>query len=307
MRYESIHNYLLMYLTSLFLGVAMIIPSVHSATLTDDFIEKPGGAGALTMNNSLKLEFDNGSVLRLFEIKDKSGVTLGFVVRETSQHATQRISQQPILRRSNPVDLLWAVTTVGTRIPDTLLKVYGKPDRTRQQGWARTELGLGNPPSEGGGNFCIEQQDFASFSNDILGFGYGLAFLSDNDGPQSKPQHWYDDENNYFRLTGTAYDVRAFYAEVVHCFIDPDAEFNYDFPWWGYDYRVAGGQWENIDGGEFENPGADDSFWWQPGESPSSLPGTELDFRIRFGNVLPGNLFRIGATWSKPFDTLSSK
>ncbi len=310
MQNDSIYQYLLKCAVSLFLGVAIIIPRVHAATLTNEFIEKPGEPAGLTMNNSLKLEFENGSVLRINEIKDKHGTTLGFGISETSRHASRRISNHDLLKRSNPVDVLWAVTTGGTRLPDALLKAYGAPDRSQQQGWARTELGLNNPPSEGGGTICDEQQGFPGFSNDILDFGYGLVFLSDYDGPISKPQHWflYDhpaiDEYEYFRLTGVVYDVRAFYTQVSYCYADVNYSMDENDPSWVYDYRLAGGQWETFDGDQFYLGGTD-SFWWHPVELSWSLPGTELDFRIRIGSPLPGNMFRIGATWSKPFDTLS--
>jgi hypothetical protein len=284
--------------------------AVSAAPRTGDFIERPDRVAVSDFRQGLQVRLDNGGTLRFIEVTDPRGMTLGFLINESSPPRAPRISQDAGLRKIKPVDLIWAVTEPGKRMPELLTSHFGDPDVSLPQGWARPRLGLTGEMKGGADGHCNEQEDFSSFAGDIHDFGYGLVFLSEDDGPQSKPQHWFDEPNeddpHYSRLTGAAYDVRAFYAQVKFCSVDDYSVADPQNPWWGYDYRVSGGQWENIDGGYFDDVGNEDSFWWHPVEHNWGLPETpEIDFRIRIGRTLPGSLFWIGATWSKPFDTLS--
>jgi len=283
--------------------------AVSAAPRTGDFIERPGRVAVTDFRQGLQVRLDNGGRLRFIEVTDPRGVTLGFLINESSPPHATRVSQDASLRKIKPVDLIWAVTEPGEQMPGLLTSHFGDPDVSLPQGWARPRLGS-TGEIKGYAGHCNELEDFASFAGDIHDFGYGLVFLSEDDGPQSKPQHWFDepyeDDPNYFRLTGAAHDVSAFYAQVKYCAVDDYTAMDPKRPWWGYDYRVSGGQWENIDGAHFDGVGDEDSFWWHPVDHNWALPETpEIDFRIRIGRTLPGSLFWIGATWSKPFDTLS--
>ena len=168
---------------------------------------------------------------------------------------------------------------------------------------------LAGGTAAGGADSCAEDLfPFQSFVNDVQSYGYPLLFLSEDDGPNSKPQHWFGMGGfvyQYDKLTGAAYDVSRFYTRVVYC--DRDEESN-EYPWVTVKYRKYN-FWANADAVQVFNVGDELSFWWDPEQSPIDPSfddtGFEIDFKLVIDYGYEDDKFWIGATWSKPFDTLT--
>lgn len=303
-------HYTCQFSASLVLAAAVLVgalPASGGQQQTAPFIVKPSDDKLTSLTAGIALDLPNGNRLRFVEIRDGKDRLHGYGVGEYVRRGNLGVNDIDRLRGVDPLTLFHAVSEPRTPVPRDMLRVYGQPRTGDRQGWARDAL-LAGGTAAGGADSCAEDLfPFQSFVNDVQSYGYPLLFLSEDDGPNSKPQHWFGMGfvYQYDKLTGAAYDVSRFYTRVVYC--DRDEESN-EYPWVTVKYRKYN-FWANADAVQVFNVGDELSFWWDPEQSPIDPSfddtGFEIDFKLVIDYGYEDDKFWIGATWSKPFDTLT--
>jgi hypothetical protein len=191
------------------------------------------------------------------------------------------------------------------RTPTDLLRAFTKPRR-----------GISKVPSFPEGNGVTDcEASWPQFEYDVLSWGYGLSFLSASDGPSAGTGHWSASGGfsaGFYELHGRVDDVSAFFLKIQFCYEDPIAP-----PFQGNEgssvdpeiflyFRVGNAQWSLLNSGFHLDAGEQISFWWHPvSEQLPGVTATQLDFKVNLYDAAPDDRFHIGATWSKPFDTLT--
>ncbi len=279
-----------------------------------DFIIEDGGVSELsTKVAGTVVELPNGNRLNFLEVTNEKGQAVGYGVSEYIKSGNTSVKDIRILRDADPLTLFYAVTEPQTRIPEDLQRIYKRSNLAAPQGWARPDILVGGNTAGGGGNCAQNLMSFASFENDVKSYGYPLVFLSEDDGPNAKPGHWFNMGGflfEYDKLQGAAYDVYRFYTRVTYCERDPESN---EHPWITVKYRKEGGVWLNTVSEQVFNYGDEISFWWDPLFSPINPDpvageyGTKIDFHLKITNGYNDDKFWIGATWSKPFTTITSE
>jgi hypothetical protein len=244
----------------------------------------------------------DGVVVKFFALRDENGRVQSIMVGQAHNARTAGLSEIEGLRDATPLDMFQAISKPGAKVPAVLSKLYGAPTRD-DQGWARGEL-VADPNPTGGGNHnsCMPgAQAFGSFDNEILDKGYAGLFLSEKDGPYTKPSHWSGlggpaDGTDWYNLTGQARGAKAFYAKVQYCFKDINIYGNFEpDPVASAYVRIAGfGAYQQMEVATLSEPGDEMEYFSFP------QTGSNYDYRLEIDQVRLLDLFHIGATWSKP-------
>ena len=112
---------------------------------------------------------------------------------------------------------------------------------------------------------------------------------------------------NYDKLIGRVDNVSAFTTSVLMCELDEQSRTFQ--PYITVRYRKQS-VWNTAVSEEIFNAGDQVTFSWHPIFDPISGDleiGEEYDFELWVGYALGIDKFYIGATWMKPFETLTSK
>ena len=278
-----------------------------------DFIIKPQIDDITTKAGGTVVELPNGNRLHFLAVQNGKGQAIGYGVGEYVKSGNKSVKDIEILREADPLTLFYAVTERRTSVPEDLQRIYKRSSIEADQGWARPELLSGGNTAGGSGNCAQNLMSFANFENDVKSYGYPLVFLSEDDGPNTIPGHWFGMGGfvyEYDKLQGAAYDVYRFYTRVTYCERDPESN---EYPWITLKYRKDSSSWITYDSVQVFSYGDEFSFWWDPLFSPidpdpvAGEYGTKIDFYLKVAYGYNDDKFWIGATWSKPFTTITSE
>jgi hypothetical protein len=262
----------------------------------------------------IQLPLPNGNVIWFIADRDKRGGLSVHGLAELRRAKNRGIGSIPELRGAGPRAIFHALSEPNTPMPNILRRMscassqtHCGPNAKRPQGWAREQILTGNPPSGGGrGNGPECHEDVPSwdrFREDVEAWGYFLTFLSEDDGPQTKHDHWTPVYSlgsiNSYRLRGGVGDATAFYSSVVYCHQDQGDTWDRT-PTVTISRRGLSGELWPVADGELEDPGDELSYF----TSDVSI-GVEADYRLGITGVVGSDTFYIGATWQKPFGTLA--
>lgn len=236
------------------------------------------------------------TLLRFVPVYDERGGTAGHIAME-------------VRRAGEPSVLVEAAKSLRT--PTDLFRALSK---------SRDAFDQFNGPIAHGGGVDDCAASWPDVRDDVLFWGYGLSFLSQSDGPSAGTGHWFASGGfnvGFYELHGRADDVSAFYIKIQFCYEDPVApllqgdEGSDVNPTVILQYRLGSSSWRSIELGL--SPylglpvGEQVNFWWQPIFEPlPDVAANQLDFRLRMYKAAFDDRFHIGATWSKPFGTLTN-
>lgn len=284
---------------------------LEASELVDDFIEREGVNEISVSSNTFTLNLPNKNKVVISEIENSSDRSvLGYTVLEVVRSGNFGIRDLPELSGANPLAILHALMREEDKIPEKYIESYGKIQSKLPQGWARSKI-----LSEGkyyGVDFdnCSQMYPFSTFANSILVKGHTFAFLSEDDGPSTRPQHWQVYLFDVYKLTGSAYDVSKFYSRVMYCNVHENMS-SHVFA--NFLYKKSGGNWISFAYSmPLYNVGDEIEFWWDPLFSPiEPLPpaaehGTQVSFKLTISGAYEDDYFWIGASWDKPFDNIVS-
>jgi hypothetical protein len=239
-----------------------------------------------------------GVELSFVAMRDAEGRATGVTIAQSTASGWSGLSDISALHAANPLQIFYALSKPGAKVPLVLMKLYGQPDGT--QGWARGQI-VHDGGTSGYDYSCQPgTESFNSFDNEILAKGYAGVFLSEKDGPSSKPSHWFDynpgDGTEWYQLRGGVDRAKAFYAKVQYCFVDNNYNGAFEA-----DPRVrissrwsVLGPFAELDSMSLTNPGDELEVFSFPGD------GEDYDYRLEITLARPMDMFHIGATWSKP-------
>lgn len=300
-------NITLVACTGVILASANIDPAraYDNADFIIESIERPLSVTSAPRHTAVHLP--DGGVVRFIEISGDGAYTAGYAVVEVHRGQGPSIHDVPELADANPSQLFFAITERGTELPRGLVDAYGPVGKTRAQGWARDRLT--GVHLHGGGGFACPQTNWSwnDFEALILGKNLPLIFLSEGDGPSTVPQHWFGMGgfvSNYDKLVGGVHDASAFTTSVLLCELDDQSRTFHPFITVRYRQQSV---WQTAVSEEVFEAGEQVTFTWHPVFDPISGVaeiGAQYDFELWVSYALGIDKFYIGATWSKPFDTL---
>jgi len=267
---------------------------------------------------AVELLLPNGNVLTFSALRDGRGEIIALGMNELRRAKNNGISSIAALSGAKLPDIFHALSKPGTRMPSFLRLVQTKPTYSRPQGWAR-DLVLAGPKVAGGvGNPRLTCPELGwtwnGFREDVLSKGLPLSFLSEGDGPATKPNHWGLPTNSpdRFRLLGRVDDVQDFYGNVLWCATDTTLQ--NEPPLGGPVLSEPRVIWEvcptaptgscMTDSKRLTEQGEENKFTLQIPEPQNPL-GTGFKVILRIEYPFKQDKFYIGATWSKISGTLT--
>ncbi len=296
------------------------LPGSPAAAANDDFLftEEPGSLSSFAVQGAAVLPLPNGGQVTIAPLLDSQGQAHGAVLVELVPRGGPRATSHASLEAKDPRELFHALATRGVTEPGFLTRLFPDPGDPAEQGWARRELsGLSAGPgrSHGGVQSCHEDaQTFDDMADDVGTFGWGFSFLGERIQQLTHPQYfWGLPTYNLHELWGGVSDVEAFFSTVVVCAnnVDLSPQDEELMPLFvEYSYRIGNGAFIGV-GQHVVDSGDEVVFYWTRSSNDSMPYGIDVepheapDFRLHVGNASTHDLLHIGATWSKPFDSLT--
>ena len=255
-----------------------------------------------------ELLFPNGNILIFTAKQNDYGEVIALGMSELRRAGNLGVASVPELARARVPDIFHAISKPGTKMPGFLRLARTEPVQPKPQGWARDLVVYGKAAGNVIGNPQLKcpQLDWSweTFKEDVLAKGLPLSFLSEGDGPATKPNHWKAGESlDRFRLYGRLDDVYSFYGNVLYCFADDSLEaMDYEprvvWTYWEANSDIAIPDWKFL-----MKPGDEHNFLFQVPD-PQTLLGKGFNISLRIEWPYVNDKFYIGAAWSKFSDTL---
>lgn len=269
--------------------LAIVVALVALVALTPGaaVAEDKRGDQEIAHDDIYVLKLPNGNELRFVELRDPAGRDLALGIVETRLPETASYLDIRELRSADPAEIAWAFSPPGSDLPESLYEDYGKPELSKDQGWALGSGSLLEPVK-------MECLFPATFDNDFPSFIHHRV-LSFDDGATTKPPAWHWDLGN---LDGDPYDglstsrsvygVPAYHAKVTRCGV---AETQYPGgPQLSFDFGPKV-KMRYMLGGLYEY-GSSISVTWLPSPAHAGL-----DIELTIGSTWPGDTFHIGYGW----------
>lgn len=286
-------------------GLLMLTTFSVAAGAEEAFIQEPdkdgGDAKAMIAFANLTL---NGTSLSFFEVLTPDERVGGIAVSETVRSGRRGYGAVERLQKANALEIYSALSAPGTRIPRELIRLYGTA-KLGKQGWALPLVDAGNPQEI---SCMVGAEPFGAFEDEVLSFGYPFVFLSEQDGPGTQPNHWFDDNGPADgtirrQLQGGVDNKTHFFGKVSYCYEDLYEPTGFHGRYVSYKLRISDlfPTWSTVETGQLLDPGDSLSFHFTP--SPDSA--SEFDFRMSITAAKLSDQFHIGATWANPGGTLT--
>ena len=262
--------------------------------------------------SAVKWRLPNGNVLTFVAIRDNRGEVTALAFAELRRAKNRGIASVPDLARAKPHDIFHALSKPGTVTPGFLKGHRSDTTRSRPQGWARElvlsadaieDVVVGNPQLT-----CPELGwSWSEFREDILSKDLPLSFLSEGDGPQSKPKHWRETASGQYRLYGNVHDVPEFYGAVLYCSRDTLEHTDTSDPRVVWRVGPIGEAPSTVTWDFLQDLGDQLTFTFdaEAENVPTSIVGKGNSVSLHIEFPEQGDKFYIGAAWSKISDTLT--
>lgn len=295
--FPDIRTAMLLALAVILAGCETTQPSENEFLTThDDDIEvRPETRG-------LQLPLPNGNLIKVLVSQDEQGELHVDGLVEYRKAKNRGIASVSGLSTASIPEIYYALAEPDAETPD-FLALDRYPEPTRPQGWARDIILTGGPVQI---HNCFETDlNWDAFRQEVIDQGYPLVFLSEADGPASKPNHWEKHdigsilEEPWYEFRGGVNGSTALYVSVARCQGNTTV--------WGNPPYLSVSRKPAGEGGTFGNvlwqslPEAGDQATYI---TPESELGTESDYRVWLGESDLSSKFHIGAAWLKPSDTL---
>jgi hypothetical protein len=240
---------------------------------------------------------DTGTRIRFYFHRLPDGRIGSMAVLASSRYSYGGLGAVERLRGANPLEIYNALAPAGTPIPSALLAVYGQP-QLGQRGWALPLDLLAEPLPEP--KTCMAGSDpFEAVADDVMSWDFEHLFLSEDDGPTTKPHHWFDDNgpadgNIHRQLRGGAYAVHDLYMRTSLCFADTHEYPTPEHPHYASAWLrpAGGGAWQLVDTVGLFEPGDNFSFLLD-----DVVDGGAFDVRLTLTAAHLLDQYHIGATW----------
>lgn len=273
------------------------------------------------------LDIHHGNAIAFTDVVVKEGQSLGYLASEFVMRGNRSVREDvPVLSNADPLVLFHALSEPGTRIPDGLIKAYGRPPTNEVQGWALPLI-----PDTGPVTYlkCSDSPNFLlayNFEHVPWFEEHPYRFISIDDGPILKPNHWSQMTGGglggYSQLTGEAHNTRGFFVKVRLCsqdenleeggdgsFVDGAAnpEFQLLFRGTTYPHNYWTSSQTQFNG--YGLPASyyeDMSHYWHPIDKDiySDVNEQFVDWRLQIRFAYGEDNFWLTASWDQPTETL---
>jgi hypothetical protein len=252
---------------------------------------------------SFALPLPNGNIVWFVANRDESGEYKVTGMAELRRSGNSGVASVPELRGAPASTIFHALADEDVTTPSFLRSRKCQSVEARPRGWAREQILQAVPPVSGGGSdqlICPENGwTWAGFVDEVKGKGYLLSFLSEGDGPESKPDHWNWPGWGSRILRGGVDDATAFYFSVLYCEEQPGDSILLGPPWVGVSRGVGTETPWPVQTSFLSQPG--DQFTYQ---TEAGAVGEPANYRVEISGAHGIDKFYIGAAWQKPFGTL---